>query len=250
MKKPIIMIMWGSCLDNQFLSQGMMLTKAYSAAITAGGGIPLLPLVQSQIKEYLEMADGLLLPGGMSYVPRPQLSKNLAQERFSRQSDFESELYQAFKASGKPILGICAGCQKINCEEGGTLELDFRRKTGIEHHMGSTHSVEAVPGSLLEQLFGKNFCINSYHGYKINQLGKNLKVTLLSPEGIPEGIEHTELPIFGTQWHPERMRGDFPNPPEGPDMTAFLRHFIRLCMERRDKANTVKNQIAAEVRCQ
>ena len=235
MKKPIIMIMWGSCLENQFLSHGMMLTKAYSAAITAGGGIPLLPLVQSQVMEYVKLADGLLLPGGMGYVPRPQLGRHLAAERFSRQSDFESELYQAFKAAGKPILGICAGCQKINCEEGGSLELDFRRNTGIEHHMGSSHAVKAAAGSLFDQLFGDHFRINSYHGYKISQLGEQLKVTLLSPEGIPEAIEHLKYPIFGTQWHPERMRGDFPNPPEGPDTTVLFRHFIRLCGERRDQ---------------
>ncbi len=229
MKKPIIMIMWGSCLENQFLSHANMLTKAYSAAITAGGGIPLLPLVQSQVKEYAKLADGLLLPGAMGYSPKPELAKHLAAERFSRQSDFESELYQAFKAAGKPILGICAGCQKMNCEEGGTLQLDFRKMFGIEHSVGVTHAVDAVAGSLLNEIWGEHFFINSYHGFRIAQLGKGFRITAYSPEGIPEAIEHQELPFYGTQFHPERMRGDFPNPPEGPNSDPLFQRFVELC---------------------
>lgn len=232
MKKPIILIMWGSCLDNAFTSHGMMLTKAYSAAITAAGGIPILPLVQSQIDDYVAMADGLLLPGAMGYIPRPELARTLALERYSRQADFESVLYQAFRKTGKPILGICAGCQKINCEEGGNLQLDFRKTFGREHHQGVTHTVETLPGSWIANLWGSHFAINSYHGFKIAKLGDDLRITAYSEEGIPEVIEHDTLPIYGTQFHPERMCGDFPNPPEGPNSDPLFRSFIEMCLKK------------------
>jgi len=229
MKKPIIIMMWGSCLDSAFNSHAMMLSKAYAAAITAAGGIPLMPLVQEQIPELLALGNGLLLPGGMSFVPRPALSQALKMERFSRQSDFESQLYQAFRKAGKPILGICAGCQKINCEEGGNLTLDFRHEKGIEHHLGSTHMVTCVDNSTMRHFFGEDAMVNSFHGYRLDQIGKSLRVTMLSDDGIPEAIEHETLPIIGTQWHPERARGDFPNPPEGPSSEPLFSWFIEAC---------------------
>ena len=77
MKKPIIIMMWGSCLDRSFTTHAMMLSKSYAAAISAAGGIPIMPLVQEQIPELVALGDGLLLPGGMSYVPRPELSAAL-----------------------------------------------------------------------------------------------------------------------------------------------------------------------------
>ena len=229
MRKPVILIMWGSCLDNAFTAHGQMLSKSYVAAVTAGGGIPILPLVQNDIEDYVALVDGLILPGAMGYVPRPEIARSQALERYSRQSHFESELYHAFKKTGKPILGICAGCQKINCEEGGNLHLDFRTMFGIEHHQGVTHNIETLPGSWVNKLWGTDFAINSYHGFKLAKIGKDIRITAFSEEGIPEFIEHQKLPIYGAQFHPERMRGDFPNPPEGPDADPLFIDFISAC---------------------
>jgi putative glutamine amidotransferase len=100
---------------------------------------------------------------------------------------------------------------------------------GREHHQGVTHSVEALPGSWIADLWGTSFFINSYHGFKIAKIGDGLRITAYSEEGIPEVIEHKELPIFGTQFHPERMRGDFPNPPEGPNSEPLFQMFLQAC---------------------
>lgn len=229
MKKPIIVMMWGSCLDSTFTNHSMMLSKSYAAAITAAGGIPVMPLVQEQIPELLELGDGLLLPGGMSFVPRAALSQALKAERFSRQSQFESELYQAFRKAGKPVLGICAGFQKISCEEGGNLVLDFRHEKGIEHHLGSTHGAVCSENSKMRRFFGEKTRVNSYHGYRLNKIGSGLRVTMRSDDGVPEAVEHETLPIIATQWHPERARGDFPNPPEGPSSESLFSWFMEAC---------------------
>ena len=39
---------------------------------------------------------------------------------------YEIDLFNAFVAAGKPVLGICRGCQLINVALGGTLFQDIR----------------------------------------------------------------------------------------------------------------------------
>ena len=70
-KRPVILIAWGPCLDEQFLSHGMMILKNYATAISRNGGIPLVPLDHTCIQEYADMADGLLLPGAMGEYIKP-----------------------------------------------------------------------------------------------------------------------------------------------------------------------------------
>ncbi len=48
-----------------------------------------------------------------------------------------------------------------------------------------------------------------------------------------EAIEHETLPIYCFQFHPERMRGDVPDPPFGPDSTPLFKWFGDKCLEFR-----------------
>lgn len=54
-------------------------------------------------------------------------------------------------------------------------------------------------------------------------------MTARSLDGIIEAIEHKTLPVFSVQFHPERMRGDAPNPAFGPDGTELFKYFVDLC---------------------
>ena len=47
--------------------------------------------------------------------------------------------------------------------------------------------------------------MNSLHHQAVDELGDGYIATAHSPDGIIEGIEHTELPILAVQWHPELM---------------------------------------------
>ena len=234
MKKPLILLDWGACIDRQFNTQGMMMHKAYDWAVAANGGLPVVPMDQNCIKEYVEMGDGLLLPGGMNYAPENGWASYMDEVGHARKECFETELYQAFKKTGKPILAICDGYQKVNCEEGGTLHLNLGQRYGTTHFL-TAHKVNTTENSFIREVWGDDFYINSYHVYFVDKLGKDLVITARSPEGVPEALEHVSLPIYGFQFHPERMRGDNCFPAEGVDGNLVFRKFIELCARVRDE---------------
>ena len=48
--------------------------------------------------------------------------------------------------------------------------------------------------------------INSAHHQAVENIAEGFKVAAISPDdGVIEAFEHTELPIIGVQFHPERM---------------------------------------------
>ena len=93
----------------------------------------------------------------------------------------------------------------------------------------SSNEIIAEKGTLLERLYGERFWVNSYHQDCAVEPGPGVRVAALSPDGIIEAIEHETLPIWGFQFHPERMRGDTPNPVCGPDTDALFQYFVERC---------------------
>jgi len=233
MKKPIILIGGGPACDRVFEDSAIMLNKTYSLAVAAGGGVPLIAVDENLVDEYVDMVDGLILSGSISYAPTDELlAKKVATEGRVYREEFDKLLFKAFFGK-KPILGICLGLQVINEELGGTLIDGFKFSEGIEHMM-CAHSVKAEEGSVLHKLYGPEFMVNSRHNRKIGKLAKGLKVTALSPDGVIEAIEHEEMPLTAYEWHPERMRGDIPEPPTGPDMTSLFQWFADECVKHKN----------------
>jgi putative glutamine amidotransferase len=239
-KKPVILIAWGPCLDLQFYAQGMMLTKAYEWAVAGNGGIPLMPLDRSCIEDYAERCDGLIFPGAMNFKPLPGIPQEKIIEGHARRDEFQKALFDAFKAKGKPIMGICEGHQKVNCCLNGSILLDLAESSGVGH-FNTAHTVKTKKGSLIEKIWGDDFYINSYHNYYVDRLGDDLEITAVSPQGNVEAVEHKSLPIFGFQFHPERMRGDDKIPAEAPEADPLFRWFIDLCGQIRDGKPYVKD---------
>lgn len=178
--------------------------------------------------------DGLLLCGGSDVHPsyygeEINGSVNIDIER----DKAEFALLKAFVDVGKPVLGICRGCQVINIFFGGTLyqHLSDADKHSSFSNFDLIHPVSAVEGSSAERLYGSEFVVNSFHHQAINKLGDGLKVTMRAKDGgAVEGIEHTTLPIFATQWHPERMC--FSHAREDTvDGKAILERFIAMCQK-------------------
>ena len=228
MRKPISLLTGGQAYDCQFRSRSTMLNHTYLAAVVAAGGIPLLMTDPTLAEEYAELADGLICTGTQEVAPEPGLLRDADHEwRNGR----EHRMIRAFLKAGKPILGICLGFQQINVVLGGKLEKKFRFTHGVEHNR-VTHPVVTEEGSLLRQLFGMEFAVNSFHTVRVSQPAEGLRVTALSPDGIIEAYEHESYPIWAFQFHPERMRGDFPDPPEGPDMTPVFAHFVNRCAKK------------------
>lgn len=233
-EKVVIMMSASHDIDPVRHQQQYVLNKNYALAVTAAGGIPVLAVDGDSRDELVRMSDGLVLTGGWPLHPDNLSSGYYTgkdQQTYTNEVrvPYDIGLYNAFREAGKPVMGICQGLLMMNIAQGGTNRYDLPGELGLEHGEGITHGVIAEEDSIVGSLFGQTFPVNSHHTHYIAELGADLRITARSPDGIIEAIEHTQLPIFAIQWHPERMRGEMPNPPKGPDMTKLFRYFIDSC---------------------
>ncbi len=100
--------------------------------------------------------------------------------------------------SSIPVIGICYGCELIARAFGGTLtDLGEGSK---ERTMVDIEVVQEHP------MFGgrKSFQAYDAHRWAISDAGPNLSILARSKHG-PEVIQHCIRPIFGLQFHPEKM---------------------------------------------
>ena len=153
--------------------------------------------------------DGLLLPGGCDADPTLYGECNLACEHVNRAlDDLQLGMLDMFVKAKKPVLGICRGHQLINVYFGGTL-IQHLPCSDCHSRMAQpadkVHTTHAVPGSVMERMYGCCFCTNSSHHQAIGQLGDGLEIVEWSDDGVAEAVKHETLPVFGVQWHPERM---------------------------------------------
>jgi len=214
--KPKILLSTGSSPEN------------YIEAVIGCGGIPTAQYLPEPDTSY----DGLILCGGGDIDPsyfgeEVNGSRNIDQAR----DQAEFALVKAYIEMGKPVLGICRGHQILNVYFGGSLHQDLSNAACHSSFADYDliHPVAAERHSLLASLFGAEFVVNSSHHQAVKALGEGLKVTLRSgKDGTVEGIEHNFLPVFGVQWHPERMC--FQKKREDTaDGSAIFRYFIELC---------------------
>jgi putative glutamine amidotransferase len=115
-----------------------------------------------------------------------------------------------FIRRGKPVLGICRGLQLINVYFGGTLiqhlPTSFRHFRPLDTPVDKRHGCRTRPGSWLEKIYGREFIHNSSHHQAVDRLAPGLVVDSVCPEdGVVEALHHETLPVYGVQWHPERM---------------------------------------------
>ena len=225
--KPIICIAPAPAVEPMFFNDGWMVNKKYYLGVTAGGGVPVMATDIELAEEYARLCDGLILTGSAMYMPSPEYAAQAKAIEKQKRDPQDAQLFYAFQKAGKPVLGICRGQQNINVFLGGTLAKKFKLTDGVEHLMRK-HEIVAEPGSLICELFGETFITNSRHNNR--QLADGLKVTARSHDGVIEAVEHKSEPIYAVQWHPERMRGDLPDPFDGPDTTILFQKFSEICL--------------------
>lgn len=211
----------------RILVSGQTFIENYIKAVELSGGIPIAGYLPP-----LDLScDGLILSGGVDLNPA------LYHEEMNGSVDINDErdahelmLLDAFIKAGKPVFGICRGSQLINVYFGGTLH---QHMTNTVLHrscqpLDREHEVESMAGSLMEKLYGKRCVVNSVHHQAIKEIGQGLQVTQMSDDGIIEAYEHTSLPVFAVQWHPERLV--LPEKRRhAVDGNKIFSHFINMC---------------------
>lgn len=170
------------------------------------------------IADLCELADAVLLPGGVDVDPNLYNEEPLkVNGRIDPYAD-EVDMLLARHAltTGKPLLAICRGCQVMNVAAGGSLIQDIyaQKYTEKQHTQNAprwyaTHLIDIVKGSLLHNVLGvERLPVNSFHHQAVRSPGKGLVVAARAEDGIIEAIECPEHPFaIGVQWHPEAMAG-------------------------------------------
>lgn len=195
-----------------------------------------------RLRDYAKHLDGLVLQGGADVSPqtysqtatRPEWTGDRARDMY------ELELLHEFIEAGKPVLGICRGCQLINVAFGGTLYQDIATDvpTAIAHvdeaYDSHYHALRFPQGSTLESLFSSTPepLVNSIHHQAVRELGRDLVVEAVSGgDNIVEAIRYRKAPfVMGLQWHPEFHRAGTPGL---LDCTPILDNFLRTARETR-----------------
>ncbi len=209
MKKPIIGIMMRTDISKDNRSIQYIYDTARSAIIECGGEPLLLcppknldysktkfdeypDFTNEEIKNinfWLDMCDGLFLPGGNKY------------------SKYDCLVFELALKRDLPILGVCLGMQIMsNYKKEFKLE---KINSSINHYDTNKkycHQVKIKKDSLLYKIIDKEQIeVNSYH--KIQAFPNNLfDIVAVAPDGVIEAIQMKEKKfVLGVQWHPEKM---------------------------------------------
>ncbi|HTR82323.1 MAG TPA: gamma-glutamyl-gamma-aminobutyrate hydrolase family protein [Bacteroidota bacterium] len=186
--------------------------------------------------------DGLLLTGGTDLHPatfgkRP--IEGQPKDIDEKRDAFEFSVLEKSLDSRKPVLGVCRGLQSANVFFGGTLYLDLEMD-GFSRHSEPggkerRHEVAIKQDSVLRHAAGSDTgVVNSFHHQAADRIGRGLKVSAQSPDGVVEALEWAEREdksfLLLVQWHPERMKDSF-NPLTESVGRIFLEE-IRRCQKK------------------
>jgi len=134
--------------------------------------------------------DGLILSGGDNIGDDPE-------------RDITEKKLIDFAMSKKiPILGVCRGMQVLNEYFGGKIIFNESND-----HVGTNHFVEITNSKISKFTDSLKLKVNSFHHNQINIniLGKKLSpFAICKVDDTIEGFYHSDLPVVGVMWHPER----------------------------------------------
>jgi putative glutamine amidotransferase len=219
MKRPKIGI--STRLDDE--KSQFYIGRDYCEALEHFGALPVLvPLVPNReyISEMVKNLDGILLPGSDTDVdpnrfgedPHPRLKKVIPEK-----DETDLLLLEEAEKLNLPVLAICYGMQILNVFRGGSLFQDIESQIPncIKHEQGipldrNSHQITFVDeddliSKLASNAAQKNVYVNSHHHQAIKIVGKDLKATAFTKDGVIECLEDNRKDRFvlGVEWHPE-----------------------------------------------
>lgn len=195
------------------------LSRHYSEAVEAAGGIPLhISLIPhpEYVAAAVEDLDAILLPGSDSDVdplryghePHPALGSV-----HSIKDETDLLILEQIEHRRLPLLAICFGMQVLNVSRGGTLIQDIGSQVqgAIKHQQGAprdrpSHRVKILEESLLSSLAeSESALVNSHHHQAIETVGRDLVATAWTSDGLVEALEdpRSDRFVLAVQWHPE-----------------------------------------------
>lgn len=219
---------------------------AYKNAVESSGGTLLrIPVTagEAEIDSLIEVADGILLPGGGDVNPvlYGQLAKLYTDDVNDERDTLEMHVLARAVEKNIPTLAICRGLQILNVRCGGTLYQDVEKEmegaTRHDRHKDEqgallprsriSHLINISDGTILSKIVGVGeFGVNSLHHQGIYQIGGNLIVSAVAPDGLIEAVELPGHPfMLGVQWHPESLYND-------PLWKHFFDEFIKSTIKR------------------
>ena len=191
----------------------------YMEALLAAGGAPfIVPMTSDKglLNEYLDVADGVFVPGGIDVCPNlygESPDPNLGRTDVEL-DEFQLSLIRLAHERFMPICGVCRGVQVMNVAFGGTLVQHVGNIPGaISHRQQNTdgdrpyHKLRAEENSFIAEVFGVDFGVNSFHHQAAKAVAPGFRITSHAPDGIIESLERIDNEHWevGVQWHPERM---------------------------------------------
>jgi N5-(cytidine 5'-diphosphoramidyl)-L-glutamine hydrolase len=159
------------------------LDQAWPRFIAACNLLPLpLPNVVDVALAMFRRADvaGLLLTGGNDLAA-------LGGDAPERDAT-ENALLEDAESRNLPVIGVCRGMQVIQQRHAVPL----RR---IQGHVMQRQTID---------IEGKETEVNSYHNFGASESRPPLDAWAHARDGIVKAIRHSEQPVTGIMWHPER----------------------------------------------
>lgn len=212
-----------SCSQNGFGDVSRQYVNAsYISAVEEAGAVPFIIPVSSRHdknRKLIDLCDGLLFPGGEDIDPRcygENPHPNLGEIRPEVDEFLFHSLLYALEQR-KPALGICKGMQMMVVAMGGSLYQDIYSQRECETFLHcqsgrrtyGLHQVQIERDSRLCQILGtEQLVTNSMHHQSVRVLGKGLRVSAQTEDGIVEAVESPDGRLIGVQWHPEEMVPD------------------------------------------
>lgn len=198
----------------------------------------LAPGEDGEAEELLEPFDGLLLLGGgdvdpARYGAEPDVAHNYGVE--PDRDALEIELLRTADLWELPALCVCRGMQVLNVAFGGTLHQHLPEMPGMLAHgvpaldTRSLHDVRLDPRSKTwATTKTTTIACSSHHHQGVDRVGRKLRATGWSSDGLVEAIEREVADpeslhwMVGIQWHPEDTAHDDPAQQSWFDVLANL----------------------------
>lgn len=180
--------------------------KQYLDNLTSRGMTPII-LCPHLYESILPICDGFLVIGGDDLNPTLYNETNdegLSKDIRDYLDELDTSVIKYAMENKKPLLGICRGIQSISAVNGKKLYQDIPTANLYHPHNERLHNVVKVNGGNLADKLPDEFEVNTFHHQCVRELPDGFIATFKNGDVI-EGIEHTELPIFAFQWHPERL---------------------------------------------